>query len=491
MKKIKSPVIILLILTTVLMLLSLLSVYIFGQTAEIEVIMEDTQNISIDYDKNLVELVSQNLNDNILELNFKSIGKSGKTFVEVTSGEYASIHVLYVHKFGIITVNEFLGRCNGDIMFFLSEMLVILAALVILAGRYRKSMRRSICRYANIGLLGLIIFLGFALVWQLFFMVYDTYYGFQRTSISEILSDMKSLGGMFSLVMLPLASLTAIIVTFSNIILLKREGKSWRNMLGVFLGAVICFSTVFPFFGDSIFNLLGIEIHNEKGLGLAFLDIFQNCSSMLVAYVECLLIGTVISGFIAAKHIPAFDKDYILILGCQINKDGSLTKLLQSRTDRAVEFAQMQKNNNGKDIIFVPSGGQGSDEVMPEADAIKNYLLSKGISEDKILVENKSVNTFQNITFSKNLINQQKNNANIAFSTTNYHVFRAGCIADDEGIKIEGIGAKTKSYFWINAFIREFIATLYNEKRNHLRMITAIILSSLIIETLVYISRIM
>ena len=212
---------------------------------------------------------------------------------------------------------------------------------------------------------------------------------------------------------------------------------------------------------------------------------------MLVAYVECLLIGTVISGFIAAKHIPAFDKDYILILGCQINKDGSLTKLLQSRTDRAVEFAQMQKNNNGKNIIFVPSGGQGSDEVMPEADAIKNYLLSKGISEDKILVENKSVNTFQNITFSKNLINQQKNNANIAFSTTNYHVFRAGCIADDEGIKIEGIGAKTKSYFWINAFIREFIATLYNEKRNHLRMITAIILSSLIIETLVYISRIM
>ena len=69
----------------------------------------------------------------------------------------------------------------------------------------------------------------------------------------------------------------------------------------------------------------------------------------------------------------------ILILGCQIGKDGSLTKLLQGRTDRAIEFAKMQKNRLGRPIVFVPSGGKGSDEIISEGEAIKRYLIEQGI----------------------------------------------------------------------------------------------------------------
>ena len=69
-------------------------------------------------------------------------------------------------------------------------------------------------------------------------------------------------------------------------------------------------------------------------------------------------------------------------------------------------------------------------------------------------------------------------------------MLRAGLIATEQGIKIEGIGARTKAYFSINAFIREFIATLYSEKRNIYRVIILITVTVLIIIVLTYISMI-
>ena len=187
-----------------------------------------------------------------------------------------------------------------------------------------------------------------------------------------------------------------------------------------------------------------------------------------VAYLECMLIGTIAVAYRAAKRIPSFDKDYILILGCMIKKDGTLTNLLKGRADRAVEFAEMQKAATGKDIIFVPSGGQGSNEVISEGQAIKNYLLGIGIKEESILAECESANTYENFRNSAKLIRERSGDAaNIAFSTTNYHVFRSGLYASKQGIKAEGIGSRTKSYFWVNAFVREFIAMLHSERKKH------------------------
>ena len=96
-------------------------------------------------------------------------------------------------------------------------------------------------------------------------------------------------------------------------------------------------------------------------------------------------------------------------------------------------------------------------------------------------------NTYENIKFSNKLIN--KKNANIAFSTTNYHVMRAGLIATEQGIKTEGIGSKTKSYFWINAFIREFIGTLYLEKKKHILFFLLIVIIIIIMIWIKYIGN--
>jgi uncharacterized SAM-binding protein YcdF (DUF218 family) len=217
----------------------------------------------------------------------------------------------------------------------------------------------------------------------------------------------------------------------------------------------------------------------------------ENSISAVVSYLECILLGTIITGIKTARHIPKFDKDFIIIHGCQIKKDGSLTALLKSRADRAIEFAKMQKERNGRPIVFVPSGGKGSDEIISEGEAIKRYLLSQGIKERDILEETRSTTTEENFKFAHDLIRKFHGSDyfNIVFCTTNYHVFRSGMLADKLGLRVEGIGSRTKSYFWINAFVREYIATLVEKKKKHIKMVVILLLINLIGSILMYISE--
>ena len=121
---------------------------------------------------------------------------------------------------------------------------------------------------------------------------------------------------------------------------------------------------------------------------------------------------------------------------------------------------------------------------MPEGEAIRNYLLSQGIPESDILAETKSVNTLQNMQFSKEMIEKEgggfASTPNIAFSTTNFHVFRSGILASDAGMNADGMGAKTKWYFWPNALIREFIGMLARHWKLHVFVLAWILLYAII-----------
>lgn len=112
-------------------------------------------------------------------------------------------------------------------------------------------------------------------------------------------------------------------------------------------------------------------------------------------------------GLRAARHIPAPVQDYILILGCGFRKDGTLPPLLRGRVDKAIEFWKNQKEQGGKEAVLVPSGGQGGNEPMPEAVAMGRYLRECGIPDQAIMQEEKSRNTYQNMEFSKKLIEER------------------------------------------------------------------------------------
>ena len=240
------------------------------------------------------------------------------------------------------------------------------------------------------------------------------------------------------------------------------------------LGIAILAATLIPSLVSTLlYNSEFVDLHNSSNPATYIEMGLNNISYAILSYLECVLLATIILSVAAAKRTPPFNKDYILILGCQIKKDGSLTPLLRGRADKALEFAKRQKEAAGRDIVFVPSGGKGSDEIMAEGEAIRDYLLSKGIEEDRIITEKTSKNTEENFRNSIELIKEKDGGKDpaIAFSTTNYHVFRSGVLSRQQGVDADGVGSRTKAYFWINAFVREFVATLFSDWKKHLLMV--------------------
>lgn len=106
---------------------------------------------------------------------------------------------------------------------------------------------------------------------------------------------------------------------------------------------------------------------------------------------------------------------------------------------------------------------------MPEAVAMKQYAMEMGVSEEAMTVEKESVNTKENLLFSKKIIDavSEKDYPNILIISNRYHVFRALLTAKDLGIQSDGRGSKTKLYFALNAYIREFIAYLYYWRKRY------------------------
>ena len=481
-----------LIVAILLIIISMAVILINGKTYTAKVYLSNVSNttsvdeLKIIIENDIVKCIDKKIENGFLLLNLESI-KEGKTYIDINdkNDNFIETFPIYVHKSGIITDRYFFGNCTGSIIIPISIMILIGYIEFLLIKKFRKELNKNMYQYKNIAYLGLIIFLCFAFINQLLTI-------HKNEGLIHIIKTAIDSFSMFSMFLLPVAFVTAILVTISNIILVKKEGLNIRNLLGLILGLFFCLATIFPeLLNDYLQRSTWIDVHKENGLARYIQEWVELMIYAGISYLESILIGTIILSIKAAKHIPKFNKDFMIILGCQIKKDGGLTNLLRSRVDRAIEFRNIQKNKTGKDLIFVPSGGQGSDEIIPEAHAIKNYLLENGINEENILVEEKSKNTYENIKFSKMLIDEKLENANIAFSTTNYHVFRAGNIANKEDICMEGIGAKTKRYFWINAFIREYIATLYSERKTHILTISSIMILSVLMMILLYFSNIL
>ncbi|MFA6850461.1 MAG: YdcF family protein [Selenomonadaceae bacterium] len=152
--------------------------------------------------------------------------------------------------------------------------------------------------------------------------------------------------------------------------------------------------------------------------------------------------------------------DYIIIHGAGLIDGKQVSPLLAGRIDKAIEVFK----RSGQTAIIVASGGQGHDEKISEAQAMKNYLLEHGISPDHIILEDKSTTTLENMQFSKQILDKLKPNYQTIFVTNDYHVFRTGTYARKVGLKAEGVGCKTAFYYWSNAFIREYIAIMIKYK---------------------------
>ncbi len=264
----------------------------------------------------------------------------------------------------------------------------------------------------------------------------------------------------------------------SNISLIRHEGKRLVNVLGIILSVVLVAGLVFIYAFD--FYASGSErqvmIH----------DLVTNLCAAVYLYFECMLIGAIIADVIAACHEPEPDKDFLIILGCGIRQDGTPTPLLRGRIDRALAFAQKQKQQTGKDLIFVTSGGQGPREVTSESASMKQYLLAQGVPEERIIEEDRSTDTAQNMRFSKEKIQAVNPKGKVAFVTTNYHVFRGGLCARRVKMRAVGMGSKTKWYFWPNASVREFVGLLTEHRLKQGLVLGGLVLVYVVLTLLAY-----
>ena len=260
----------------------------------------------------------------------------------------------------------------------------------------------------------------------------------------------------------------SIALCVSNISLIRHERFRFVNVLGIILAFLLVAGEVFLFTYDMY------ATGSQKEVMLH--DLFVNLFAAVYLYFECMLIGAMIANIIVVKYEPDRDKDFLIILGCGLRKDGTPTPLLRGRIDRAIAFYEKQKAETGKELIFVTSGGQGENEANSESLAMKNYLLEKGIPEERMIEEDRSTDTFENMKFSKAKILERSENAKVAFATTNYHVFRSGLFARRVKMRVVGMGARTKWYFWPNAAVREFVGLLTTH-----RLKQAIILGSMIV----------
>ena len=91
--------------------------------------------------------------------------------------------------------------------------------------------------------------------------------------------------------------------------------------------------------------------------------------------------------------------DAIIVLGAQVKKDGTPNVQLSWRLDAAYD-AYCRKA-----VPVVVCGAQGRDEPVTEAEAMKQYLMDKGIPETDILTDPESFNTNQNLKNASALLN--------------------------------------------------------------------------------------
>lgn len=149
---------------------------------------------------------------------------------------------------------------------------------------------------------------------------------------------------------------------------------------------------------------------------------------------------------------PAEQYEAIVVLGAQVKPDGNPSVQLEWRLDAACE-AYRQKH-----VPVVVCGAQGGDEPMPEADAMKLYLVGKGVPETDILSDPESFNTDQNLKNAKRLLAKKADIRNVLIVTSDYHVPRSLALARDNGMNAVGMGSPCKPEYWLKNHAREALA---------------------------------
>lgn len=164
-------------------------------------------------------------------------------------------------------------------------------------------------------------------------------------------------------------------------------------------------------------------------------------------------------GFLAAyggRDTADYTEQTVIVLGCGLRGE-RVSVGLAKRLNKAAEY-----HEKNPEAMIIVSGGQGPQEDISEALAMKRYLVDKGIAEDKIIMEDKSTSTITNFRNSRAIMEEKGMDlSSVVFVTNAYHVYRGAYYAEDEGfIDIAHLGTDIIWYTVPMNYMREMMAVV-------------------------------
>lgn len=153
--------------------------------------------------------------------------------------------------------------------------------------------------------------------------------------------------------------------------------------------------------------------------------------------------------------------DYVVVLGAQVRGEEP-SRALAKRLNRALEYAQ-----ENADTVLILSGGQGSGEDISEAECMRRWLEKRGIHRERLILEDKSTSTKENLEFSDRLTGCAARKTGIL--SNNFHVYRAVRLAGKLGYThAEGIAAASDSLMQVHYVVREVFALVKEKLRGNI-----------------------
>ncbi|MCI8496748.1 MAG: YdcF family protein [Clostridiales bacterium] len=181
-----------------------------------------------------------------------------------------------------------------------------------------------------------------------------------------------------------------------------------------------------------------------RSIGGKVLIVVSSAAIVTAVAVFCTISGLMISAFSSAPQ-----GDTVIVLGAKtINGEPML--MLANRLDAAAEYLEEHPQ-----AICVVTGGQGDDEVEPEAVSMQRYLMRKGISEQRIYVEDQSTNTSENLQYATDILETENLSKKVVIVTDEFHQYRAQHFARECGLEVSAKPSSTPWYMLGCYWVRE------------------------------------
>lgn len=184
-----------------------------------------------------------------------------------------------------------------------------------------------------------------------------------------------------------------------------------------------------------------------------FKGAFVALSAFVTAFGILFLGSLVRIGFIDSD--AESDDVTLVVLGCQVKGDKP-SLMLSERLSAAENY--LSEHPKARCIV---SGGRGEDEMISEAECMFNYLTAAGIDGERIFLEDRSTSTYENLSYSAQIMDEEGLSKKIGIVTNEFHEYRAGKIAKKQGLESFAVPAKTLFILRPTFCVREVFALWY------------------------------